>query len=193
VAESTVQLPPNSTGTKLRTISNAAVATGAHQEVVTLANGAGSLVDLAGVANLDITLSALRDALETINAVVSGTVAVSNLPATQAVSGPLTDTQLRATAPAVKDDYQSGEVLADQTGAGAVLTFTFAAPRNLVMVHAVGADQVARADPFGGTPSATQGIRCDDGVPSYLPVIATTVKVFAPAGMVVTVVGFSRA
>jgi hypothetical protein len=37
-------------------------------------------------------------ALETINAVVSGTVAVSNFPASQPVTGPLTDAQLRAAA-----------------------------------------------------------------------------------------------
>jgi hypothetical protein len=37
-------------------------------------------------------------ALETISAVVSGTVAVSNFPASQPVTGPLTDAQLRAAA-----------------------------------------------------------------------------------------------
>lgn len=41
--------------------------------------------------------SATLAALETISAVVSGTVAVSNFPATQPVSGPLTDVQMRAT------------------------------------------------------------------------------------------------
>jgi len=43
-----------------------------------------------------------------------------------------------------------------------------------------------------GTPSATTGIRCDDGVPTYLPITTTAVKAFAPAGMIITVTGFSR-
>ncbi|MDQ6719334.1 MAG: hypothetical protein M3003_00890 [Candidatus Dormibacteraeota bacterium] len=93
-----------------------------------------------------------------------------------------------------RDDFQTGECLADQTGAGAVLTFTFAAPRNLVLIEAVGTGtQVARADPFGGTPNVTTGIRCDDGVPTYVPVTTTTLRVWAPASMAVAVAGFSRA
>jgi hypothetical protein len=58
----------------------------------------------AGVRDkLDITLSALRDAivnavnaLEAISAVVSGAVSVTNFPATQLVAGPLTNGELRA-------------------------------------------------------------------------------------------------
>lgn len=46
---------------------------------------------------------------------VSGTVAVSNLPATQAVSGPLTDTQLRATSVPVTVSDGSGPLTVDGT------------------------------------------------------------------------------
>lgn len=44
MAESSVRLPPDSTGTRLRTVTNAGVASGAHQEVVTLATASGDLV-----------------------------------------------------------------------------------------------------------------------------------------------------
>lgn len=92
-----------------------------------------------------------------------------------------------------QDDYNAGQCLAEQTGAGAVLTFTFASPVNLVLIEAVGSgSQVARVDPFGGTPTANLGIRADDAVPTYLPVTTSSVKVFAPASMVVSVAGFRR-
>lgn len=111
------------------------------------------------------------------------------------VEGPLTDTQLRASEVEVRDDYQGGEVLADQTGAGAVLTFTFSSPVQLVLVHAYSATaaDLARVDPFGGTPSASAGIRALNDVPTFVPVTATTVRVFAPTGMEVSVSGFRRA
>lgn len=144
-------------------------------------------------------------ALETINAAVTGTVAVSNhpsdfpLPSGQILTltpqtNALTDAQLRASAPAVKDDYASGEVLADQTGAGAVLTFTFTSPVQLVVVHGDGAEgEFCRADAFGGVPSATLGVPCGDEIPTFLPVTTGSVKVFAPASMVVSVWGYRRA
>lgn len=53
-------------------------------------------VSVGGTVALSSTDRALLEALETVSAIVSGTVVVSNLPATQPVSGPLTDTQLRA-------------------------------------------------------------------------------------------------
>lgn len=124
---------------------------------------------------------------------VVGAVAVSNLPATQPVSGPLTDTQLRAGKVAVRDDYQTGEVLPDQTGAGGVLTFTFASAVHLVVVDANGAAaDVARADPFGGTPDAATGIPCRDETPTFMPVTTSAVEVFAPAGMTVSCYGYRR-
>lgn len=137
-----------------------------------------------------------------------GNVSVGNFPATQPVSGPLTDAQLRAAAVPisgpltdaqlraslvpVKDDYPGGEVLAQQTGAAAVLTFTFASAVQLVVVESAGEDLVSRADPFGGTPSATLGIPCRDQVPTYLPATATVVKVYAPTDAAVNVWGYRR-
>ena len=92
-----------------------------------------------------------------------------------------------------QDDYVGGQCLPDQTGDGAVLTFTFSLPVNLVVVHSNGTDLVSRCDPFGGTPSDTQGFICGDDIPVYLPITCTTVKVFAPASAVVSVAGFRRA
>lgn len=93
----------------------------------------------------------------------------------------------------VRDDYGGGEVLADQVGTGAVLTFTFSAPVQLVVVDASGAAaDVARADPFGGEPAATLGIPCRNETPVYLPVGTSAVKVFAPAGMIVSCYGMRR-
>jgi hypothetical protein len=94
----------------------------------------------------------------------------------------------------VHDDYQSGEILDDQTGASGVLTFTFASAVHLVVVDANGAaTDIARADPFGGTPTGTRGIPCRDEVPTFMPVIATVVKVWAPTNMVVSCYGYRRA
>jgi len=91
------------------------------------------------------------------------------------------------------DDYQSGECLADQAGAGGVLTFTFTTAVQLLVIEAKGGSLTARADPFGGVPTASKGVVCDDGVPTYVPVTVTSVKIFAPAGMTVSVFGMRRA
>ncbi len=115
--------------------------------------------------------------------------------ATQPVSGPLTDTQLRASAPAVRDDYQAGQVLADQSGANAVLTFTFAQVVNQVWINADGgaaSTAVCRADPFGGTPSSVLGIPVYNQAATPLLVNATLVKIYAPSGQVVSVWGYYR-
>lgn len=53
MAEGTIQLPADSTGKILRTQTNAAVAAGAHQQVVSLADSAGVLV-----GNADMTIRA---------------------------------------------------------------------------------------------------------------------------------------
>ncbi len=45
MADGAVRLPPDSVGTSLRTVTNAGVANGAHQEVVTLAASDGTLQD----------------------------------------------------------------------------------------------------------------------------------------------------
>ena len=129
------------------------------------------------------TSNGLTDAqLRAIPVPVSGVVATSGI----------TDAQLRAAPPAVRDDYQTGDVLADQSGAGGVLTFTFPAPVQLAVVHATGAGLTARADPFGGAPSASTGVKCPDDVPTYIPVVTSTIKVYAPSGMTVGVWGYRR-
>lgn len=88
----------------------------------------------------------------------------------------------------VRDQFISGEILADQAGAGAVLTFTFSSAVQFVSVRCDGGD--ARVDPYGGTPSATLGIVCDDGVALQRPVPSTTaIKVYAPAASTVSVDG----
>lgn len=132
------------------------------------------------------------------------------------VDGPLTDAELRTTpidvtdpavaqvrdrlptAPTatdelpVADDYGALEVLADQTGAAAVLNFVFSASVNLVVVHAVGTNQVARATTTAQVPTATLGVRCPDDVPTYMPVTTNQIDVYAPSGMDVTVWGYRR-
>jgi hypothetical protein len=103
-------------------------------------------------------------------------VQVSNFPATQVV----------------RDSYASGEILADQTAGGTALTFNFAAPVQLIYVQvktALGTGS-GRADPFGGTPTASSGIPCDDGVPQAIPVQSSSVKVFATTGATVSVWGY---
>lgn len=143
-------------------------------------------------------------------------VTVSNFPAIQAVDTgldqPLTDTQLRA-APVevtgnltitppdlqqVADDYQAGEILPDQSGNGGVLTFTFAASVQNIWVYAVNpldltATGEVRVDPFGGTPSASTGIPVSYGGGFPIPIVTSSVKVFAPVGSRVTIYGNRRA
>ena len=158
-------------------------------------DGTDPVLDAAVLAKLELVRAILAG---TVN--ISGMVAISNLPATQPVSGAISVNNFPATQPVslaaistVKDDYQTGECLADQAGSNGVLTFTFASARNLVVVEALGSGtQVARCDPFGGTPTVSLGMHCDDGVPTYIPVTTTVVKVFAPSGMSVSVTGFSR-
>ena len=122
MAEGSIGLPPDGAGgKKLRTLTGgAAQPADTHQEVDSLAHPDGTLV-VAG-AGLPVALdvngqltalltelgqklepgqavaldAATLAALENITAAVTGTVSVSNMPATQAVSGPITDGQLRA-------------------------------------------------------------------------------------------------
>jgi len=132
---------------------------------------------------------------------------VQNFPATQPISGTVmvenptanpetglakvTDIQaVRDRLPAalesdgalkVADVFTGGEALPDQTGDGTVKTFTFASPVDLVWVRSAVA---ARADPFGGTPTATTGIPCAADEPNPMSVRASSVKVFAASGTV---------
>lgn len=123
----------------------------------------------------------------------------------------LTDAELRAspvevtgnltiTPPAlqqVADDYNTGEILPDQTGAGGVLTFTFTSPVQNIWIYAVNPlalDDLGevRVDPFGGNPTSTFGIPVSFGGITPIPVVATTIKVFAQVGVRVTVYGNRR-
>lgn len=88
----------------------------------------------------------------------------------------------------VIDQYTAGEILADQTGAENVLTFTFSYKMDLVWVRCDGG--TGRADPFGGTPTNTLGIICEDGVPNSLTILTKTVKIFADTGVNVSVWGY---
>lgn len=97
----------------------------------------------------------------------------------------------------VKDDFLTGEILADQTGAGAALTFTFSAVVQTVWVYAVDpADLTAtgevRVDPYGGTPTASLGIPVGFGGGFPIGVTTSAVKVFAASGVRVTVYGNKR-
>ena len=84
--------------------------------------------------------------------------------------------------------FNGGELLEDQAGAGAALTFTFASEMDLIWVSASGG--VGRADPFGGTPTSTKGVYIASGAAVPCPVQATVVKVFANAGTTISVWGF---
>lgn len=144
------------------------------------------LAELASIlARLNATLSVGLDA-NSLNALEN--VSVQNLPTTYNTRALNHATDSVAN----RDKYLSGEVLADQAGSGAVLTFTFASPVDLVFVHGKSGsgNLTLRADPFGGTPSASQGIPSDDGSPLPLPVTTDTVRVYAPNGMTVTVWGY---
>lgn len=100
----------------------------------------------------------------------------------------------------VGDDFNNlPEALADQAGAGAVLTFTFSNAVILIMVDSMSGTTlipggaVSRAIPGGvQTPSATLGVRVvDEKV--YIPTSPTTsLKVFAPAGATVSAFGWRR-
>jgi hypothetical protein len=90
----------------------------------------------------------------------------------------------------VSDRFTGGEVLPDQSGAGAVLTFTFASAVHLIWVLSQGADLVARVDPFGGVPSAVAGIPVFEQAATAIVVTATTIKVYAPVGTTISVWGF---
>lgn len=132
------------------------------------------------------------------------------LPPEQVQTDALTNTELRASPlevtgsltidpPALQqtaDDYQTGEILPDQTGVGGVLIFTFSEPVQNLWVYAIAADPdtqgEVRVDPFGGTPSASLGIPVAFGGITPIPTVATVVRVFAGNGIRVTVYGNRR-
>lgn len=112
----------------------------------------------------------------------------------------LTDAQLRASAPAVRDDYDGDAVTEDQAGADAVLDFA-TGPLQLVAVDVDPDDPqdevvyLCRATVDGSAPTVARGWRCRSGQTTYLPVPCPggTVRVWAPAGVSVSVQGGVRA
>jgi hypothetical protein len=93
----------------------------------------------------------------------------------------------------VRDDFAGGEILPDQTGANDVLTFTFSEQVDSFWVAVVGNEGVVKVHHYGGTPSATSGIPVAAGGVMPFSEPATTVRVFAPTGLIVTVWGQTRA
>lgn len=98
----------------------------------------------------------------------------------------------------VADDYATDVLTDDQTGADGVLTFS-TGPIKLVAVDVDPEDPmdtaayICRATVDGSTPTSARGWRCRSGQTTYLPVPADSeVKVFAPAGVTVSVQGGAR-
>lgn len=88
----------------------------------------------------------------------------------------------------ISDRLTAPEYLDDQPGVGGVLTFDFllGAP-DLTWVTSIGGNCRAA---FGGDPSASKGVRCDDGTPTPIALSGfSQLKVFAPIGSVVSVYG----
>lgn len=114
MADSAVRLPPDSTGTSLRTVTNAEVAAGAHQEVVTLATAAGALIDPATQDTLEAVRALLAATLS-----VAGSVTVSN-PTANPETGLAKDATLTARLPQVVGtwDYYAGASGTVNVGAG---------------------------------------------------------------------------
>lgn len=126
------------------------------------------------LTNQELRAAAVRVA---IRSKVAAPITVSNLPLS-----------LRSGRIDTANIYNAGQILADQTGAAAVLTFTFTNPMHSIWVRSDGGD--VRCDPFGGAPAAAAGIVCKDGVPLQLTIMATVILVYAPAGAVVKCWGY---
>jgi hypothetical protein len=92
----------------------------------------------------------------------------------------------------VRDDYDLGELLEDQTGSNGVNTFTFTNQVNSFWVAVVGTSGIVKIDHYGGTPSASRGIPVEAGGVLPIPEPATAVKVYIPTGLKVTVWGQLR-
>jgi hypothetical protein len=113
----------------------------------------------------------------------------------------LTDDELRASdvnvsldgeTVGVRDDYELGELLNDQTGSNAVSTFTFSSQVTSFWVAVVGEEGVVKIDHYGGTPSPTRGIPVEAGGVLPIPEPATVVKIYIPSGLIVTMWGQLR-
>lgn len=97
------------------------------------------------------------------------------------------------------DNYTDIEYLADQSGAGGVLTFTFSSDVDLIVVELVETAADADAGAIEGrattgtqTPTATLGAVLKHECPIPLQVTTDTCKVYAPADCNITVYGKRR-
>ena len=167
-------------------------------------------ITAAVTGTVDLSTSTLA-ALESITATLSGAVTIGNFPADYPLpdaqvtaltpqTDALTDVQLRASAVSVEDDFATVEHLADQSGTGAVLTFTAATAGEMVWVD-VDPDDPADMDLYrcratvdGSNPTSSLGWVCRPGPnPIPIPMSGTAVKVWAPAGVTVAVQVMQRA
>lgn len=92
------------------------------------------------------------------------------------------------------DDYTAAEYLAEQSGSGGVLTFTFSAQVQQVWVDmaAMVATDVGRVRVDGGNPTVSLGSPLRDQTPLPITANTATVKVLAPAGSTVNCWGYRR-
>jgi hypothetical protein len=78
------------------------------------------------------------------------------------------------------------EILGDQAGANAVLTFNFSASVDVMYVTCRGGDGRAA---INSTPTSTAGILCPDGEQIAIPIAGSAIKVYAATGTTVSVWG----
>lgn len=133
---------------------------------------------------------ALRNAFDALNLETTQQEVLTELQSQQ--KDALTNSELRASPVSVKDDYALGEVLPDQNGSNNVLTFTFSQPVVSFWVAVTGTTGTVKVNHYGQTPSPTNGIPIGAGGVLPIPEPATTVLVYAPTGLTVTIWGQRR-
>lgn len=94
----------------------------------------------------------------------------------------------------VRDDYSDAEYLTEQDGAGAVLTFDFTSPVQLVWVTDVSTstDAISHVDASGGVPTNDTGVPVFNQAPTPIVITTSQVQVFAPVGTRINVYGLRR-
>lgn len=182
---------------RLRTVDLNQLPPGASTEV-SLAEAVDRLTQvvaqLAGAAT-EVTLAAVRDRAS-FPLPAAQLITLTPSPAISGFATEVTAAAVRDRLPTAladdgslptKDTYTTDEALASQAGANAVLTFTFAAPMDLLWVRSEGGTSFAR---ITGDPALGAGIYCEDGVPQPITRRTSTVKVWAPAGATVFCWGY---
>ena len=150
-------------------------------------SGGGTATDVSALSK-ETTQISVKTAVEAINtktpALVGGAVPVS---------GPVTDTQLRATPVTVAASAR--QCVGRQTlalSAGVVATLTVPGGALAAAIQADG--NTVRCTLDGATaPSATVGTRIDDGVIYYVDTALTNVKLLAPVACSAQIVYFDKA